>query len=107
MKTSAQHSDGSGLVYRGPFVYGRSAGGRITSAGVQYHVTDHLGSVVAVVNGSDGSVVEAGKYADYGSRTDIVAAGTPTAATNRWHFSGKEISNNDTINELFYNPSFH
>ena len=59
MKTSARHSDGSGLVYRGPFVYGRSAGGaltfgsaaiaggRITSAGVQYHVTDHLGSVVA------------------------------------------------------------
>ena len=86
MKTSARHSDGSGLVYRGPFVYGRSAGGaltfgsaaiaggRITSSGVQYHVTDHLGSVVAVVNGSDGSVVEAGKYADYGSRTDIVAA---------------------------------
>ena len=102
MKTSARHSDGSGLVYRGPFVYGRSAGGaltfgsaaiaggRITSSGVQYHVTDHLGSVVAVVNGSDGSVVEAGKYADYGSRTDIVAAGTPTAATNRWHFSGKQ-----------------
>lgn len=66
MKTSAQHSDGSGLVFRGPFVYGRStsgtltfgsaaiAGGRITSAGVQYNVTDHLGSDVAVVKGSDG-----------------------------------------------------
>lgn len=102
MKTSAQHSDGSGLVFRGPFVYGRSsggtltfgsaafAGGRITSAGVQYHVTDHLGTVVAVVKGSDGTVVESGKYADFGSRTDIVSAGTPTAATNRWHFSGKE-----------------
>ncbi len=102
MKTSAQHSDGSGLVFRGPFVYGRSAsgtltfgsaaiaGGRITSAGVQYNVTDHLGSVVAVVNGSNGTVVESGKYADFGSRTDIVSAGTATAATNRWHFSGKE-----------------
>jgi RHS repeat-associated protein len=28
MKTSAQHSDGSGLVYRDPFVYGRSATNR-------------------------------------------------------------------------------
>ena len=61
-------------MYRGPFVYGRSAGGRITSAGVQYYVTDHLGSVVAVVKGSDGTVVEAGKYVDFGHRTDIVAA---------------------------------
>ena len=123
MKTSAQHSDGSGLVYRGPFVYGRSsggtltfgsaafAGGRITSAGVQYHVTDHLGSVVAVVNGSDGSVVESGKYADFGDRTDIVSAGTPTAATNRWHFSGKEDQDVDfdlpftDFGARLYNPN--
>ena len=102
MKTSARHSDGSGLVYRGPFLYGRDAGGtltfgsaafaggRITATGVHYHVTDHLGSVVAVVKGLDGSVVESGEYAAYGRRTEIVPAGTPTAATNRWHFSGKE-----------------
>ncbi len=29
MKTSAQHSDGSGLVFRGPFVYGRSSAGTL------------------------------------------------------------------------------
>ena len=30
MKTSAQHSDGSGLVFRGPFLYGRDAAGTLT-----------------------------------------------------------------------------
>ncbi len=29
MKTSAQHSDGSGLVFRGPFLYGRDAAGTL------------------------------------------------------------------------------
>ena len=52
------------LVYRGPFTYRRASGGtltlegapfdggRLTEAGPRYHVTDHLGSVRAVWDGT-------------------------------------------------------
>ena len=61
-KVSALDASGAGLVYRGPFTYRRSSGGtltfesapfdsgRLTEAGTRYHVTDHLGSVRAVIN---------------------------------------------------------
>lgn len=51
-------------MYRGPFTYRRSSGGtlafesapfdrgRLTEAGTRYHVTDHLGSVRAVIDGN-------------------------------------------------------
>ena len=63
-KVSALDASGSGLVYRGPFTYRKSSGGtltfesapfdsgRLTEAGTRYHVTDHLGSVRAVINGN-------------------------------------------------------
>ena len=63
-KVSALDASGAGLVYRGPFTYRRSSGGtlafesapfdsgRLTEAGVRYHVTDHLGSVRAVIDGN-------------------------------------------------------
>ncbi len=63
-KVSALDASGAGLVYRGPFTYRRSSGGtlafesapfdrgRLTEAGVRYHVTDHLGSVRAVIHGN-------------------------------------------------------
>ncbi len=63
-KVSALDASGAGLVYRGPFTYRRSSGGtlafesapfergRLTETGVRYHVTDHLGSVRAVIDGN-------------------------------------------------------
>ena len=63
-KVSALDASGAGLVYRGPFTYRRSSGGtlafesapfdsgRLTEAGTRYHVTDHLGSVRAVIDGN-------------------------------------------------------
>ncbi len=63
-KVSAFEASGAGLVYRGPFTYRRSSGGtlafesapfdrgRLTEAGARYHVTDHLGSVRAVIDGN-------------------------------------------------------
>lgn len=63
-KVSALDAFDSGLVYRGPFTYRRSSDGkltfesapfdrgRFTEAGTRYYVTDHLGSVRAVINGN-------------------------------------------------------
>ena len=63
-KVSAQDATGAGLVYRGPFTYRRNPsgtltfesaafeGGRLTEAGPRYFVTDHLGSVRAVIDGN-------------------------------------------------------
>ena len=71
---------------------------------VLYYVTDHLGSVRAVVYAggtapsapagiSPGTVVETSDYLPFGTRwtqTGGSAAGTLTDATNRWRYSGKE-----------------
>ena len=65
------------------------AEGMLTPAGVRYHVTDHLGSVRAVVDGESGAFLEAGKYDAYGSREEQVTEGA-SDATLRWHFTGKE-----------------
>jgi len=63
-KVSALDASGAGLVYRVPFTYRRSSGGtltfesapfdsgRLTEAGTRYHITDHLGSVRAVIDGN-------------------------------------------------------
>ncbi len=63
-KVSTLDASGSGLVYRGPFTYRRSSGGtlafesapfdrgRLTASGTRYHITDHLGSVRAVIDGN-------------------------------------------------------
>ena len=40
------------------------------------HVTDHLGSVAAVVRGSDGALYEASEYDAYGKRSSLTSAGT-------------------------------
>lgn len=75
MKTSALKSNGTGLAYRGGMVFLRAAdgalsfesapftAGRMTADGIRYHVTDHLGSVRAVLNGSNGEIIEASDYA--------------------------------------------
>ena len=57
------------------------------------HVTDHLGSVAAVVRGSDGALYEASEYDAYGKRSSLTSAGTvpvPEGVTLRDGFTGKE-----------------
>ena len=61
---SAADAGGEGLVYRDSLIYRRGSNGtlslesasfgtgRLTPSGVRYHVTDHLGSVMAVVDGT-------------------------------------------------------
>ena len=59
---------------------------------VHHHITDHLGSVRAVVD-SAGNILETSDFLPYGTRwsqTGGSAAGTLTDATNRWRYSGKE-----------------
>lgn len=101
-KICSMNDQGEGLVYCGPMIYRRNntgalsfdgvsiCSGRITSAGVRYNVTDHLGSVRGVIRGSDGALLECNNYALYGG----VSSGPLNVTTNtescRYHFSGKE-----------------
>ena len=52
------------------------------------HVTDHLGSVRAVVDGVSGEVVETNDYYPFGSRWNTTAS--LTDQTNRFRYNGKE-----------------
>ena len=107
-KVSALNGDGDGLLYLGSLIYRKTgsnislesagfAGGRFvareTSPGVSamvpmIHVTDHLGSVRAVVDGVSGAVVEANDYYPFGSRWNV-AAGLKDD-TNRFRYNSKE-----------------
>ena len=107
-KVSALDGDEDGILYLGSLIYKRQgesislesagfAGGRFvarTSApGVSamvpmIHVTDHLGSVRAVVDGVSGEEVETNDYYPFGSRWDV-AAGLKDE-TNRFRYNGKE-----------------
>ena len=109
-KVSALSSGGTGLVYRGPFTYRRAsdgsltlesaacAEGRLTPGGAMLHLTDHLGSVVAVVRGSDGALYGASEYDAYGKRSSLTSAGTvpvPEGVTLRDGFTGKDDQSPD------------
>ena len=98
-KLSATDSAGNGLYYSGSLVYSKQGasltmescaftGGRFvaTATGVEarYFVTDHLGSVRAVVNG-DGEVLERNDYYPFGSRWD-----DGLLSDNRYRYNGKE-----------------
>ena len=52
------------------------------------HVTDHLGSVRAVVDGTSGEVVETNDYYPFGSRWDVAAS--LIDQTNRFRYNSKE-----------------
>ena len=110
MKAGALNDGGAGLVYRGSLVFRRDslgvlsfesapiAAGRITATGVRYHVTDHLGSVRGVVDGTTGNLLEASDYEAYGLRSDAanlpsgLSVSTPSAgeAPCRYHYTGQE-----------------
>ena len=98
-KLSATDSAGNGLYYSGSLVYSKHGsaltmescaftGGRFvaTATGVEarYFVTDHLGSVRAVVN-DDGEVLERNDYYPFGSRWD-----DGLLSDNRYRYNGKE-----------------
>ena len=100
--------DGDGLLYLGSLIYRKTgsnislesagfAGGRFvareTSPGVSsmvpmIHVTDHLGSVRAVVDGVSGAVVETNDYYPFGSRWDV--ATSLKDDSNRFRYNSKE-----------------
>ena len=66
-------------------------GGRIRKTGtssyaVDYHITDHLGSVRAIVNAA-GAIQEQNDYYPFGTRHPN---GLTQLPANRWRFSGKE-----------------
>ena len=101
-KAAAFTSASAGKDYAGSFTYSRGdggsktlesvafGGGRIRKSGstyaVDYHISDHLGSVRAIVNAS-GTVVEQNDYYPFGNRHPN---GLTQLAANRWRFSGKE-----------------
>ena len=114
-KLSAEKPDDSGTVYRGSLVYskegngnlsldcvltdggriaaGRNASGNTTAYHPLYYLTDHLGSVRAVVDGDTGSVIETNDYYPFGKRIPVtgpVASTSSATGLNRWLFSGKE-----------------
>ena len=103
-KLSATDGEGDGLLYRGSLIYRKtgddielesaafSEGRFVRSAGgiirPMIHITDHLGSVRAVVDGLTGQTVETNDYYPFGSRwEDEDGISDPT---NRYRFNGKE-----------------
>ena len=114
-KISALDASGAGLLYRGPFTYRKGSSGavvfesapfgqgRLTGSGVRYHVTDHLGSVRAVIDGGDTTAVNPqaafysmDDYTPFGTKAASTAASAltlrpaGTTATLRDSFTGKE-----------------
>ena len=73
--------------------YSWYAYGAVMGYNFSIHVADHLGSVRAVVDASDGTVVETSDYLPFGTRwsqTGGTASATLTDPTNRWRYSEKE-----------------
>ena len=106
-KLSAIDGAGDGFEYIGSLTFRRSGGsrqlessafsqGRIYREGsgqaVSYvpyfYITDHLGSVRAVVDGQSGYVVEENDYYPFGERWDYGI--NPTGLANRYQYNGKE-----------------
>ena len=105
-----------GIVCRGPFTYRRNAsgtltfesaafdGGRLTEAGPRYFVTDHLGSVRAVIDGIAASTTtyppagfySVDDYTPYGTKSTSSAssylslAATGSTVSLRDSFTGQE-----------------
>ena len=102
-KAAAYTSASGGKDYVGSFIYTRGTnnshtlesvafgGGRIRKTGnnayaVDDHITDHLGSVRAIVNAA-GAIQEQNDYYPFGTRHPN---GLTQLPANRWRFSGKE-----------------
>ena len=108
-KLSATDGNGKGLVYRGPFVYRKSSGGssltlesaaysggRVTAGRALLYVTDYLGSVRAVVDGSSGATYKVSDYSTFGEESQVVSLQTspvPVGITLRDGYTGQENQN--------------
>lgn len=124
-KLGERLGDGSGLEYRGPFVYRRAADGtltlesavcpegRLTASGTMLYATDYLGSVRAVINGNNGTVYEKSNYSSYGSRIVKSSITPPAGITLRDHYTGCEDLSPDFSLPYadhaarFYAPAIH
>ena len=77
------------------------AGGRVTNKNgcwlTEYYITDHLGSVRAVVDG-EGNTLATFDYTPYG---ELLAAADSTAAGNDYLFAGKEQQGKLGASELY------
>ncbi len=96
-KVSSLTDDGTGLVYRGPFVYRSDAsgaltfesasceGGRLEPDAAYRYVTDHLGSTRAVARMDGYEVCDIVDYSSYGDKTQVSGV-----SQTRLYFTGKE-----------------
>lgn len=106
-KRSTVKQSGDGLVYFGPMTYKLSVTGdltfdsvimddkRIMEDGVQYHLTDRLGSVRAVVRGSDGALIKCYDYDVFGNISDGPLPVVSSPYAQRYHFEGQEDLSTD------------
>lgn len=107
----------NGYWYLGSFVYNRGnvlesvafGGGRILKNGsafvVDYHISDHLGSVRAVVR--NGAVIEQNDYYPFGSRHDSGLAVQSSPVANRYRYNGKELQTTGSLGYLDYGARFY
>jgi RHS repeat-associated protein len=76
-----------------------------TPTGTSYYVTDELGSVTHVTNGTTGAVQWANKYSPYG--TDVSVKVDPAAPTNPLMYTGqyKDSASQYNLRARLYNPT--
>lgn len=107
-KVRAVGADGTGLEYRGSLTFTRSSFGRLMPESIafpggrfvakkndeglivmvpHYYITDHLGSVRVVIDGSSDQIVEANDYYPFGGRWDDDSL---QDQANRYRYNGKE-----------------
>ena len=89
-------NNGSWTLETTPFTGGRFVRNATGNFVEQRHITDHLGSTRAIVEGDDYTEVEQNDYYPFGKR--IADNTLPTTTTNRWRLSGKEIQTLGGIN---------
>ena len=73
-------------------------GGRLTPSGAMLYVTDYLGSVRAVVNGSTGAIYKASDFSAFGAESDVASVqkiSAPFGTTFRDAYTGKEAQTPD------------
>ena len=96
-------------MYRGPFVYRKSSGsssltlesaaysgGRVAPGRALLYVTDYLGNVRAVVDGSTGAIYKVSDYSTFGEESQVISLQTspvPVGITLRDGYTGQENQN--------------
>ena len=104
-----------GFEYMGSLIYAYRGGtlslaqavtdeGTIQSAGVNYFIRDHLGSVRAVVDHT-GKIVERNDYYPFGGRHEN--ASLPLTGVNRYKFGGKETLEPVSLDMLDFGARFY